>query len=306
MTILPPHVDSAIAADSVAVTGPVTGRPTAGRALRAMRLIGSDGQLVAGVVLLLILILASLVAPAIFGLTQKAQAVTPHVLAAPSGAHWLGTDSVGRDILARTMVGIRSSLLVALVATFIIMVLGSALGILSGYRGGKADWLFMRFADILLGIPSLLLGIALLSALSPSVKSLILVLVVGYLPLALRVVRAAALETRHREYITSAQISGVAPARIMTRHVFPNIRSTIFAQASITVAHMLLIAASLSFLGLGLQPPTPDLGYMVSESQQWMQQAPWTALAPGTAILVCVMCFTLLGTGLDNALAKRQ
>lgn len=263
----------------------------------------SDVSLVIGIVMCAVMLALVLFGGWAVGLDP--QKTSPDVLEAPSAMHLLGTDSVGRDVLARLVLGARSSLFVAVLATLVTMVIGIAIGVTAGFFGRLTDWLAMRVVDIFLSIPPLLMAITILAAIGPSIPTLVTVLIVTYAPQVVRVVRAATLQIGNRPFVDSARISGVNPFRIMWVHILPNVRGTLIVQATITVAHMLLVETVLSFLGMGVQPPAPSLGFMVSEGRQWMEIAPWTVLAPGSVIVLAVAAFTFLGQGLDAALAKR-
>lgn len=263
----------------------------------------SDVSLVIGIVMCAVMLALVLFGGWAVGLDP--QKTSPDVLEAPSALHLLGTDSVGRDVLARLVLGARSSLFVAVLATLVTMVIGIAIGVTAGFFGRLTDWLAMRVVDIFLSIPPLLMAITILAAIGPSIPTLVTVLIVTYAPQVVRVVRAATLQIGNRPFVDSARISGVNPFRIMWVHILPNVRGTLIVQATITVAHMLLVETVLSFLGMGVQPPAPSLGFMVSEGRQWMEIAPWTVLAPGSVIVLAVAAFTFLGQGLDAALAKR-
>lgn len=269
-----------------------------------LRRIAREPSLLAGLVMCLILVVAVVAGPAI--VTHDAQAMSADVLQPPSDAHLLGTDSVGRDVLARLLLGARSSLLVAVAATAIALVLGVAMGVAAAYLGGVVDWILMRITDVILSVPPLLLAIAVLAAIGPSIPTLLLVLVMAHVPQTVRVVRSAALQIRQRAYVDSARISRVDSLRIMTSHVLPNVRGIVIVQGAIMIAHMLLVETVLSFLGLGVQPPSPSLGFMVSEARQWMELAPWVVIAPGAVIVFAVAAFTIAGHGLDRMLASRH
>ncbi|MFN8926744.1 MAG: ABC transporter permease [Rhodospirillales bacterium] len=262
-----------------------------------------DGALLVGLLMAATLLLFVLAGSAIVGLDPLR--TSPNVLAPPSAAHWLGTDSVGRDVAARLVLGARASLTVAVAATLATLVIGIVVGMTAGYLGGWVDWCAMRVVDIFLSVPPLLVAITLLAAIGPSIPTLIAVLIVTYAPQVIRVVRAATLQLGNRPFVESARVSGVGAPATMARHILPNVRGTLIVQATITVAHMLLVETVLSFLGMGVQPPAPSLGFMVSEGRQWMEIAPWTVLAPGSAIVFVVASFTFLGQGLDAALARR-
>jgi peptide/nickel transport system permease protein len=269
----------------------------------SLRGVGSDKTLQLGAVMCAAVLILISIGPMLYG--QDAQELGPDVLMSPSAAHLLGTDSVGRDVLARLMLGTRSSLFVAVVATLFSMVLGTALGVAAGYLGRATDWTIMRVVDVLFSIPPLLKAITILAAIGPSIPTLIAVLILTYTPQTVRVVRASTLQMRDRGFIESARISGVRAPAIMTFHIVPNIRSVLVAKTTITLAHVLMVETILSFLGMGVQPPTPSLGFMVAEGRQWMELAPWVVVAPGLVIVFVVTAFTILGHGLDKGLANR-
>jgi len=272
------------------------------RRLASLRRLSSAPSLTLGLSMCGMLLLAILLGP--FVVAHDPQAMTADVLQAPSEAHVLGTDSVGRDVLSRLLLGARASLAVAVVATTVALVIGVAMGLASAYLGGVVDWLLMRFIDIVLSVPPLLVAIAVLAAIGPSIPTLLLVLIVTHLPQTVRLLRSAALQVRQRAFVDSARISRIGRIRIMWSHILPNVRGIVIVQASIMVAHMLLVETILSFLGLGVQPPNPSLGFMVSEGRQWMELAPWVVLAPGSLIVFAVAAFTIAGHGLDRVLAS--
>lgn len=272
--------------------------------VRTMQRIQSDSALVLGLLMCLALLIAVGLGP--FLGTHDPQEMTANVLQPPSAMHWFGTDSVGRDILARLLLGARASLTVAVTATVTALIIGVTMGITAAYLGKSVDWVLMRIIDIVLSIPPLLLAIAVLAAIGPSIPTLLVVLVMTHLPQTVRVLRASALQVGQRAFVDSAKISRVHPIRIMLLHVLPNVRGMVIVQASIMVAHMLLVETILSFLGLGVQPPSPSLGFMVSEGRQWMELTPWVVLAPGSVIIFAVAAFTIAGHGLDRMLASRQ
>ena len=269
----------------------------------AWRFITSDASLAIGMTMFAILVLMITAGPYLVG--HDPQGMGPDVLAAPSADHWFGTDSIGRDVLARLIVGARSSLFIALVSTVGALAIGILIGVTAAYLGGMTDWIEMRIVDILLSMPPLVVAIAILAALGPSVQTLLLVLIVTYAPQCVRVVRASSLQIKQHGFVESARISGLSPLAIMWRHIVPNIRGILIVQTTVTVAHMLLVETILSFLGLGVPPPSPNIGFMLSEGRQWMELAPWTVLAPGCVVVLAVATFTFMGHGLDRALSKQ-
>ena len=232
--------------------------------------------------------------------------ITDEVLAAPDWAHPLGTDSIGRDVLVRTLIGARSSIAIALAASALTLLFGTAVGVAAGCLGGVADFAGMRLVEMLMSVPPLLIAIAVLAAVGPSVPTLIAVLTLTYIPQTIRVVRASTLQIRGKGYVDAARISRVSSLSIMLTHILPNIRGLLIVQASVSAAHMLLVETILSFLGLGVQPPVPSLGFMISEGRQWMEFAPWVVVGPGVMIVLAVATVTVLGQALDRALRIRR
>lgn len=265
---------------------------------------GSPWELKSGISLLVFLILLSSVGAVLYGVSP--QAISRDVLESPSWDYPLGSDALGRDVFARVMFGMRYSLAVAFFSTIVATVLGVAIGTFIGYLGGAADWIGMRFVDILLAVPALLIAVALVAALGPGLVPLVIVLVGAYIPQTIRVVRASTLQVRSRDFVNSARLSGLGLWKVLVRHMLPNIRATIIVQASVTAAYVLLIEAALSFLGLGLQPPTPTLGFMVTEGRPKLQVAPMPVFAPGAVVLLAVSSFMLLGQGLDKKLLQER
>ncbi|MFN3257960.1 MAG: ABC transporter permease [Ilumatobacter sp.] len=297
------HVDSERAATDDAAAVADQSSATPGRLRRMARAWSqSPWELKGGVCLLLFLVLLSTVGAMLYGVNP--QAISRDTLVSPSWDYPLGTDTLGRDVLARVMFGMRYSLAVAFFATIATTVIGVAIGTLIGYVGGSVDWIGMRLVDVLLAIPALLIAVALVAALGPGLLPLTIILVGAYLPQTIRVVRASTLQVRSRDFVNSARLSGLGLWKILVRHMVPNIRATVIVQASVTAAYVLLIEAALSFLGLGLQPPTPSLGFMVTEGRARMEMAPMPVFAPGTVILLAVSSFMLLGQGLDKWLLQ--
>lgn len=270
---------------------------------KACKFMTSDISLTVGAAMSAILALLIMFGP--YLAAHNPQVMSQAILAGPSYDHWLGTDSVGRDVLARLVVGMRSSLFISIAATSGALVIGVAVGVSAAYFGGMVDWIEMRIVDILLSVPTLLVAITVLAAIGPSVSTLLAVLMLTYVPQCVRVVRASSLQIAERAYVESARISGLGPIAIMWKHILPNIRGILIVQTTIMIAQMLLIETALSFLGLGVPPPTPNLGFMLAEGRQWMELAPWVVLAPGCVIAFSVAAFTFIGHGLDRALVKQ-
>ncbi|HXW83108.1 MAG TPA: ABC transporter permease [Candidatus Binataceae bacterium] len=221
----------------------------------------------------------------------------------PSLAFPMGTDELGRDVLSRIIWGARISLEVAIAAAAVTMTIGVAVGLVSGFFGGAVDFLLMRFTDVMLSLPALLLAMAFVAVLSPSLLSILLVIgIVSWTQVA-RVVRAETLSLSTRDFVTSARALGAPSARLLLRHVLPNVLPIIIVMAALGVSGTLLLEAALSFLGLGVPPPTPSWGRMIEEADIYFRTAPWLALFPGLAIFYAVLGFNLLGYGM---LERRQ
>ena len=224
----------------------------------------------------------------------------------PSAAHPLGTDYLGRDVLSRVIVGVRPSLGVGLVSVAIALVAGSTLGLMSGYLGGTVDLVLQRVVDVLLTLPGLVLALALLAIVGTGFASLIGVIAVVLSPGIARVVRSATLVVTATGYIESARAIGARDARIVIRHVLPNTLATILVLASLNLGNAILFEAALSFLGLGVQPPQPSWGNMLSgPARAYFEVAPWMALFPGIAVSLSVLGFNLLGDTLRDAFDPR-
>jgi peptide/nickel transport system permease protein len=224
---------------------------------------------------------------------------------APSGTHLLGTDEVGRDVLSRVIWGARASLLAGAVPVTIALLLSLPLGLLSGCAGGWLDGLIMRITDAMLAIPFLIVAIALAAFLGPSLINAMLAIGIAALPTFLRLARGTALALTTEEFVVSAQALGCSRLRVAVRHVLPNMLPPLLIQSSLTVAAAIIAEASLSFLGLGQQPPAPSWGSMLNAAQRYLSQAPWIALYPGLMIFTVVMALNVVGDGLRDALDPR-
>ena len=220
-------------------------------------------------------------------------------------AHLLGTDHLGRDILARIVFGARPALMVGFAAVAISGVLGMAAGLVSGYFGGRIDDLLMRLADIQLAFPFILLAIAVIGVLGPSLPTIIIVIGVSSWVVYARVVRATVLSLREREFVQAAQALGSRDGRILIRHVLPNVFTPWLVVATLDMARVIVIESALSFLGLGVQPPTPTWGGMLADGRVYISTAWWLATFPGLAILVTVLGINLFGDGLRDTLDPR-
>ncbi|WP_438392366.1 ABC transporter permease [Caballeronia sp. DA-9] len=225
---------------------------------------------------------------------------------APSALHWVGTDEVGRDVLSRLIWGTRASLLAGIVPVLVACGISVPLGVISGYAGGWIDALVMRVTDAMLAVPFLIVAIAMAAFLGPDLRNSILAIGVAALPAFLRLARAAAMTIRTEDYVDAARVVGATPLRIVFRHVLPNMLPPLLLQASITAAAAVIAEASLSFLGLGQQPPAPSWGSMLNAAQQYMVDAPWMAIAPGAMIFVLVISLNVFGDCVRDALDTRR
>ena len=224
----------------------------------------------------------------------------------PSVQHLMGTDDLGRDILSRIIFGARASLPVGTVSMGVSSAIGVILGLLAGYYGGRVDTVIMRILDAVLAFPSLLLAIFLVAILKPSLQNAMIAIVVVSIPAFARVTRANVLSVKEKEYVEASRSLGLKNWRIMLMHVLPNIMSPIIVQVSLGVGRAILIEASLSFLGLGVQPPTPAWGSMLANGRQFITMAWWMITFPGIAIFLSVLGFNFIGDGLREAFDPRQ
>ncbi len=224
----------------------------------------------------------------------------------PSAAHWMGTDENGRDVFARVVFGARASLLAGLISVTIAAGIGVPVGLLSGFVGGRTDIVIGRFVDAMLACPFLILAIALAAFLGPSLTNAMIAIGISTTPVFVRVARAATMEAAAAEYVEAARALGNPAWRVAVRHILPNITPPIMVQATLAIANAIIAEASLSFLGLGQEPPAPSWGSMLNSAQRFLTQAPWLAIFPGIAIFLCVLSFNLLGDGLRDALDPRD
>ncbi len=225
---------------------------------------------------------------------------------APSAAHWFGTDEIGRDVLSRVVWGTQASLLAGVVSVSISLLLGVPIGLAAGFLGGWVDALISRITDAFLACPFLILAIALAAFLGPSLTNAMIAIGVSATPIFVRLTRAQVLNVKVEDYVEAARAVGNPPWRIALRHVLPNILAPLTVQATLAIAGAVIAEASLSFLGLGQQPPAPSWGSMLNTAKNFVDNAPWMALWPGLAIFLLVLAFNLLGDGLRDALDPRQ
>lgn len=230
----------------------------------------------------------------------------PDALQPPSGAHWFGTDELGRDVLSRVLVAIQASLRVAVVSVAFAVIVGVTVGVVSGYRGGWLDAMLMRVVDVMFAFPVLILALAVVAILGPGVATTMLAIGIVYTPIFARVARGSTLSVRAEPFVAASQSMGTGSGYILGRHILPNIAGPLVVQTSLSLAFAILAEAALSFLGLGLQPPQPSLGRMIFDSQGFVTLAWWMAVVPGAAIVVTVLAFNLLGDGLRDVLDPKQ
>lgn len=257
--------------------------------------------LAGGGIVLLTLVLA-VAAPLVAPHDPLAQDSSIRLAAIGTPGHLLGTDGNGRDILSRLIYGSRTALLVASVPVAVAGVLGLGIGLLAGYCGGLIDTVLMRLSDILFAFPAILLAIAIVAALGPTLVNAILALAIVFIPAFARLVRASVLSIREQEFVLAARASGAPAAQIVTRHIMLNALSPIIVFATLQTGQMIIFASALSFLGLGVQPPTPDWGSMANDGRNSMLVAPWVTTLPGIAIFFVSVGFNLFGDGLRDAL----
>ncbi|NDH51600.1 MAG: ABC transporter permease [Betaproteobacteria bacterium] len=225
---------------------------------------------------------------------------------APSAQHWMGSDDVGRDVLSRIVWGSQASLLAGLASVSISLLLGVPIGLLAGFVGGFVDALISRITDAFLACPFLILAIALAAFLGPSLGNAMIAIGVSATPTFVRLTRAQVINIKVEDYIEAARAVGNPPLRIALRHILPNILAPLIVQATLAIAAAVIAEASLSFLGLGQQPPAPSWGSMLNTAKNYVDNAPWMAVWPGLSIFLLVLSFNLLGDGLRDALDPRQ
>ena len=272
------------------------------KALR--RFLDRKGATVALVVVLLFMVLA-IFAPWIAP-DDPLAASWGAIRKAPSAAHWFGTDEIGRDVLSRVIWGTRASLLAGVVSVAISLLVGVPVGLLAGYAGGWTDMLISRVTDAMLACPFLILAIALAAFLGPSLTNAMIAIGIAATPIFVRLTRAQVRAVKVEDYITAARAVGNPTMRIALRHILPNVAPPLIIQATLAIAAAIIAEASLSFLGLGQQPPAPSWGSMLNTAKNFVENAPWMAVWPGVSIFLLVLSFNLLGDGLRDALDPRR
>ena len=259
---------------------------------------------VAGLIVLIITALLAVFAPIAAPYGYEEQDLF-NTLAGPSRGHWLGTDNLGRDMLSRLIYGGRNSLTLGLISVALAAALGVILGAVSGYYGGKVDMVIMRLLDVLQAVPAILLAIAISATLGPGYMNCILALTISQIPGFTRMTRASCLNVQGMEYVEAARSINARERRIIFKHVLPNAISPIIVQATMSVATAILTSASLSFIGLGVQPPQAEWGAMLSAGRSYIRSNPHVIIYPGITIMIVVLSLNLLGDGLRDALDPR-
>ena len=274
----------------------------------ALWLLGRSFSSMLGLFLVVVIVLLAMAGPWIVpypdhvaGAVNLANKLQP-----PSAAHWLGTDEVGNDILTRVIIGARVSLLVGIGITLAAAAIGVPLGILAGLAGGRLREAIMRFTDLFLSVPGLVLAIALVAALGPGITNAMIALILVWWPGYVRLAESKALSIREEPFIEAARVAGASRARILRRHVLPNSLSPLIVKMSMDIGQAILAVASLGFIGLGAKPPTPEWGSMISIARGYLPDWWWYAMAPGVFIYLAVLGFNLLGDGLRDILDQRS
>ena len=257
-----------------------------------------------GLVIVILVVLVAIFGPWIGPYDELAQNSSERFMA-PCLAHPFGTDNYGRDILSRVIIGSRVSLLVGVVATSIATVVGIALGAIAGYYGGRTDNLIMRFLDIFMALPNMVLAVAIAAVMNPGITSCMIAVGVAGIPRMARTARAPVMMVRGQEYIEAATSINASTPRIILKHVLPNAMASIIVQITFSIAQAIITASGLSFLGMGVQPPSPEWGAMLSAGREFLRDYWWVTTFPGLVIMVTVFSFNVLGDGLRDALDPR-
>ncbi len=258
-----------------------------------------------GLAFILFLVISAIFADQISPYGMREQNLA-NALQFPDSTHWLGTDDLGRDVLSRIIYGTRISLTVGVSAIFMALIIGGILGILAGYYQGKIDTIIMRFCDILLSIPSILLAIAIVASLGSSLQNMIIAIGIANIPIFARVIRSGVLSIKEQEFIEAAEALGANDVRIIFKHIIPNILSPIIVQASIGIASAILSAVGLGFIGLGLEASVAEWGTMLSSGRGYIRTHSYLTLYPGLVIMLTVLSFNLFGDGLRDAIDPKM
>ena len=276
-----------------------------GKAKEIWRRFKKNKAAMIGLVIFAILLLVAIFADLIVDYDVCITLDVPNRLQKPGNGHIFGTDGYGRDVFARIVHGARYSLGIGLAATLMSLFIGGSLGTIAAYYGGKVDTIIMRMNDILVAIPVLLLGLAIVSALGSSVLNLIIAITVGRIPFFIRVIRSAVLGLVDQEFIEAARAGGVKDGAIIVRHILPNAIGTILVQTTMSISFVILQAATLSFVGMGIKAPTPEWAFMLSEAKEFMRGSIYLMIFPGACICLAALSSNLVGDGLRDALDPR-
>ncbi|MFF1587947.1 ABC transporter permease [Streptomyces sp. NPDC058286] len=269
-----------------------------------MRALRRNKLAMTGAVIAAVFVLAALFAPLVAPY-DPAQPNFDNVLAAPGWSHWLGTDDLGRDQLSRVVYGARASMQVGVLAVVFAFIIGVPLGLLAGYYGKLADSVVSRVTDTMLAFPFLVLAVGLAAVLGPSLTNATIAIGISQIPAVIRITRAETLRLKHVDYVAAAVANGGGDGAVLFRHILPNATSALVVQATVGIPAAIIGEALLSFLGLGVQPPEPSLGVMLSSAQSFLAPAPWMAVFPGLAVVAATLAFNLLGDGLRDVLDPR-
>lgn len=287
-------------ADSQAM--PHSAAPSRGRRLlQVLRGLYRRPASAIGTTIFLLFVVIALIGP-LLAPYQANQMVAVDARQAPSPAHWFGTDNLGRDIFSRVLIGARDILSLAGLGTLLAVISGTAFGLISGYRGGWFDEILMRTFDSLLAMPALLLSLLLLGTLGPSRNSVMLVILIVYTPIVARVVRSVVLSVKTKGFVEAARLQGESQSRILMREILPSVLPALTVESALRFSYAIFLVASLGFLGVGVQPPSPDWGLMVKEARNSVTQIPWALYYPAAAISVVVVGVNLMADGLKRVL----
>ena len=270
-----------------------------------LRIFYKNKMAVMGFIIILAMVIIAIFAPLIATQAPEAQDLAIR-FQSPSAEHFFGTDNFGRDIFSNVVYGARISLFIGLVATIISVIIGTIIGAVAGFFGGGVDNVLMRLVDIILSIPSLILAIAISAVLGTGIRNLILAVSLSSITNYARIVRASVLSVKEQEYVEAAKIGGASNFRLIFRHILPNCTGPIIVQATLGVGTAILQAASLSFIGLGVQPPTPEWGGMLSQGRSYIRDYPHMTIFPGLAIALTIFSLNLFGDGLSDTLDVKQ
>ena len=261
-------------------------------------------SLIAGGILLILILTLAIIGPALSPFDLDTMQLNVR-LVSPNETHWLGTDEFGRDVFSRMLNGGQTSLIMGFGATFVSLIIGVPLGLMAGYHRGMVDEMIMRAADIMISLPPIILGLLILSVTPPSLWKTVLAVGFVYIPIITRLTRSVTLEVAGEEFIQAARARAESSFYILFKEILPNAWPAIIVEAALRVTFAMLLAAALSFLGLGVQPPSSDWGLMIAEARPFINSAPWIVLAPGMALCITVIAINLFGDGLRELLDPR-